>query len=189
MAAVDNAYYEAQRRQINTGSAQELATNAYARFLAQQRGSRERTDLFTNVRQGRNTLNTDIGRYQQDRTRSYQQGYDPYAAQYGARGLVGGGVTSGVQRSGMQDYNQDYRRDTNRAQFDYGRALHRLNRGFRTDLSRSRVNTSEEMNQFDLNQANIQSNKTNALAALQAQRARERAMMAQWLTALQPHLQ
>ena len=189
MPGIDNAYYEQQRRGIRSGTARELATNAYARFLAQQRGSRERRDLRTNVRQGRTDLNTDINRYRTDRGLAYQQGYDPYAAQYGARGLVGGGITSGVQAEGMQQYNQDYRRDLGRANVDYSRALARLNRGFRTDLGRSRVNTQQEMNQYNLNQADIISQRNDALAALRMQRARERAMTAQWLTALQPYLQ
>lgn len=208
--AIDNAYYEQQRRGIRSGTARELATNAYARFLARQRGTRERSDLRTDYRQGRQdygtaynrniqNFNTDFARYGQDRGLAYQRGYAPMAAQYGARGLNTGGVTSGVANQGINEYRGNYARDIHRAetdyeramhrnQFDYGRSMGRLTHGFNTQLGRSRVNTAQEMNQFDLSRADIQAQRSEALAMLQAQRAKERAMTAQYLTALRPYL-
>jgi len=188
MSNPNSAYYEQQRRNIRSGYTRELANNAYARFLAQQRGTRERSDMRTSFRQGRQDYNTTFQRYGTDRRKAFTEGYGDMTAEFGARGLQTGGVSSGLKTQGVRDYRQDFRKDLSRNRMDYTRALGRLTRTRRRDIGRSRVNTAQEMNQFDLNQADIRAQRTDALASLRAQRARERAMMAQYLTALQPML-
>lgn len=140
MAGVDPSVYEAQRRSINNNYTQQSATNAYSRFLSQQRG--ERT----------------IGDY----TRDFKRNLPGVTAQYGKRGLAGGGVQSGVYQNAMRNYVGDYQNQYNRYQADM----------------------TNETNQFDLNQANLQAQRDQAIADMEVEKARAIAQAAQYLDAL-----
>ena len=56
--------------------------NQQAATLGQQRGTRKMSDI----------------------TKQYTEGFQPKMAQYGRRGLAGPSVTSGIQRSGLEQY-------------------------------------------------------------------------------------
>ena len=56
--------------------------NTQAATLGQQRGTRKMSDI----------------------TKQYTEGFQPKMAQYGRRGLAGPNVTSGIQRSGLEQY-------------------------------------------------------------------------------------
>lgn len=61
---------------------QQSIANQQAAFLGQQRGSRNIAEL----------------------QKSYSQNLNPFMAQYGRRGLVGGGVQSGITTQGLSKY-------------------------------------------------------------------------------------
>jgi hypothetical protein len=90
--AIDTSVYTRQSQGIQNDYASKSATNAYSRFLSQQRGDRGITD------------------YQRDFNRSLPK----VTAQYGKRNLAGGGVTSGVYGKAMQTYVGDYQQNLNR---------------------------------------------------------------------------
>lgn len=77
------------------------ATNAYSRFLSQQRGERGLGDMT-------NTFNRQLP--------------NAYAS-YNKRGLGGPGIRSGTQQRGMGNYVGDYARDYGRAQQDLAQSL------------------------------------------------------------------
>jgi hypothetical protein len=72
------------------------ATNAYGRFLSQQRGSRSLGDL----------------------SRGFNRALPTYRAQFGQRGLAGPGVRSGTMQRAMGNYLGDFARDYGRIQQD-----------------------------------------------------------------------
>lgn len=180
--------YTAAGRQINTQTARDLSTNAYARFLAQRRGTRQQADLTTDYNRGREDYGLQFNRYRDDRTRSFKDNYDNVASVYGARGLAGAGVASGVQQRGLADYRGEFDRDISRATGDYNQALQRLSQTFNTNLGRSRVDTADELNALRLQAANTRSDRRDALARLRAQRQSEISMTARNLRALRPYL-
>ena len=94
--AIDTSVYERQRRGINEDYAAKSATNAYSRFLAQQRGERSIADY----------------------TRDFSRSAPSLTAAYGRRGLTGGGVRSGVYGKAMQRYVGDYQQNLARQQAD-----------------------------------------------------------------------
>ena len=91
----DYGGYERQRGDINYRYGNEAATNAYGRFISQQRGERN------------------LGDMQQQFGRSYPR----YTASFGQRGL-GGPVKSGVMQGAMNRYVGDYAQQYQRAQQD-----------------------------------------------------------------------
>jgi hypothetical protein len=90
--AIDTSVYERQRRGINEDYAAKSATNAYSRFLSQQRGERNIADY----------------------SRDFQRKTPGLTAAYGKRGLTGGGVKSGVYGRAMQRYVGDYSQNMDR---------------------------------------------------------------------------
>jgi len=88
--------YERHKTNIEYDYGNNVATNAYGRFLSQQRGQRNLGDMKTN-----------FGRQ-----------YPTYRAQFGQRGLAGPGVRSGVERRSMTNYLGDYAQQYGRAQQD-----------------------------------------------------------------------
>jgi hypothetical protein len=88
--------YERQKTGIEYDYGNQAATNAYGRFLGQQRGSRQLGDM----------------------TQNFQRSYAPYKSQFGQRGLSGGGARSGVQHQAMTNYLGDYAQQYGRAQQD-----------------------------------------------------------------------
>jgi hypothetical protein len=90
--AIDTSVYERQRRGINEDYGAQSATNAYARFLSQQRGERSIADY----------------------TQGFKRGLPNLTAAYGRKGLAGGRVRSGVYGRSMQNYIGDYTQGLNR---------------------------------------------------------------------------
>lgn len=94
--AIDTSVYERQRQAIDSNYANQTATNAYSRFLSQQRSDRG------------------IGDYRQ----SFQRAAPAYTAGYAKRGLAGAGVQSGVYHNAMRNYVGDYTQNLNRQYAD-----------------------------------------------------------------------
>lgn len=116
--------YEASRRGVENRYTLDSARNAYGRFLSKQRGQRGLSDT----------------------TRNFKQSYAPYASQFGARGLTGGGLTSGVHQRAMANYVGDYYRDFGRQQQDLANTMQQydIDQGMR-DMWRE-----EELRNIDL---------------------------------------
>jgi hypothetical protein len=97
----DAGAYERQKRDVEYDYGNQSATNAYGRFLSQQRGERSLGDMST----------------------QFGRSYAPYKAQFGQRGLAGPGVQSGVQQQAMSNYVGDYAQQYGRAQQDLTQQL------------------------------------------------------------------
>ena len=90
------ANYEGQKRNLDYDYGTGAAQNAYGRFISQQRGNRQLGDM----------------------TRGYERGMPKLQASFGARGLGGGGISSGVQQGALNRYVGDYQRGFGRQQQD-----------------------------------------------------------------------
>jgi hypothetical protein len=88
--------YERQKTNIEYDYGNNVATNAYGRFLGQQRGSRNLSDMSS----------------------TFGRQMPKYKAQFGQRGMSGPGVSSGVQHQAMSNYIGDYAQQYGRAQQD-----------------------------------------------------------------------
>ena len=110
-----------------------------SRFLGQQRGQRGLSDT----------------------TRGFKQNYAPYASQYGARGMQGGGLNSGVYQKSMANYVGDYYRDFGRQQQDLASNMQQ----FDLDQGRRDMWRQEELNNIDMDRyRNIASSAQNLQA-------------------------
>ena len=92
----DYGGYERQRGDINYKYGNEAATNAYGRFLSQQRGERNLGDM----------------------SQQFGRSYAPYKSQFGQRGLSQPGVRSGSMQQSMNQYVGDYAQQYQRGQQD-----------------------------------------------------------------------
>lgn len=92
----DTGKYEGAVADLGYRYNTDKATNAYGRFLSQQRGERGLGDM-------RQTFNRSLPNYK---------------AGFGQRGLSGSGIRSGVQSRAMSNYLGDYARDYGRLQQD-----------------------------------------------------------------------
>ena len=90
------ADYEARRRGYTQQYAATGAMNAYANFLSQQRGTRNRRDMVN----------------------QYNEAQPQVVAGYSRRGLVGPNVKSGIFSKGLQDFAKQ--RSRNLGDFDQG---------------------------------------------------------------------
>jgi len=88
--------YERQKADVNQKYGQQATTNAYGRFISQQRGQRGLNDSF----------------------QGYQRQFPQQTSQFGRRGLSGSGVSSGVMRNSMNNFVGDFARDFGRQQQD-----------------------------------------------------------------------
>ena len=140
--AVDTSVYERRRRDVNADYTDRAATNAYSRFISQQRGERGINDY----------------------TQSFQRTTPSFSAGFGKRGLTGPGVRSGVYQNAMKNYLGDYNQNLNRMYADQATS------GRQYDLSASQLTTARD----------------RALSDIEADKAKEIAMAASYLTALQP---
>ena len=95
MPYVDSGYYEGQRRGVEDQYAAQMASNTFARTLAQQRGNR-----------GLNLMQ-----------QGYQRQTPNFLAGFAQRGF-GGNVRSGVMQQSMQNYINDYTQQYGGAQND-----------------------------------------------------------------------
>lgn len=94
--AYDYGGYERAKGDIDYKYSTDAATNAYGRFISQQRGQRNLGDM-----------SQDFGR-----------AMPRHNAAFGSRGLAGSGVKSGVYQRSMNNFVGDYGRDYQRAQQD-----------------------------------------------------------------------
>ena len=133
--APDYGGYERRKGDIEYKYGTDATTNAYGRFLGQQRYERGA----------------------QDAQRNFGRSYAPYKASFGQRGLSGGGVTSGAMRQSMGNYIGDYQRD-------YTRAMQDQTLGNQ---------------QYDLQQANLDQWRQQALQGVETDKANEIAWAAQ----------
>lgn len=140
MTTIDPSVYEAKRRGINDQYTSQSATNAYSRFLSQQRG--ERT----------------IGDYTQD----FKRALPGYSAGYGKRGLAGGGVQSGVYQNAMRNYVGDYGQNVNRLYADQQSQLNQYDLG-QADLTAQR---DRAMADLEVDKATQIANAASYLQAL-----------------------
>ena len=92
----DTGKYEGAVADLGYRYNTDKATNAYGRFLSQQRGERHLGDM----------------------SRTFNRGLPSYKATFGQRGLSLPGVRSGVQQRAMSNYLGDYSRDYGRVQQD-----------------------------------------------------------------------
>ena len=90
------ADYEARRRGYTQQYAATGAMNAYANFLSQQRGTRDRTNMM----------------------QQYDKAQPQVVAGYSRRGLVGPNVKSGIFARGLQDFAKQ--RAQSFGEFDQG---------------------------------------------------------------------
>jgi hypothetical protein len=114
--------YERRKSGIEYDYGNQIATNAYGRFLGQQRGQRQLGDM-----------STQFGRQ-----------YPTYRAQFGQRGLAGPGVRSGIQRQAMTNYLGDYAQQYGRAQQDL------TQEGQQFDLNEQRLGAFRQQSLADL---------------------------------------
>lgn len=102
--AYNPADYEARRRGYTQQYAATGAMNAYANFLSQQRGARERTNMMD----------------------QYNKAQPQIVSGYARRGLVSPNVKSGIFARGLQDFAKQ--RAQSLQQFDQGQM--ESNRGY-----------------------------------------------------------
>lgn len=126
VAGYDSGAFERNKRDISSQYDRDSITNAYGRFLSQQRGERSLGDM----------------------SRSFGRQYAPQKASFGQRGFTPG-ITAGPQQESMRRFIGDYGRE-------YGRTQQGI---------------TQELQQFDQNQAYLDSWKQQALADLQAEKA------------------
>lgn len=107
---------------------------------------------------GQQRGNRGIADYQTD----YKRKMPSYVASYGQRGLAGSGVRSGVYNTSMRNYVGDYSQNLNRLYADQ----------------------QTEGNQYDLNTANFEADRQQALADIETNKARDIANAAAYLNAL-----
>lgn len=97
MPYVDAGYYESQRRGVEDDYAARMASNTFARTLAQQRGNRQLSML----------------------TQDFKRQTPSFLAGFGQRGFSGsGGVQSGVMQRSMQNFVGDFTQNYGFAQND-----------------------------------------------------------------------
>lgn len=114
--------YERRKRDIEYDYGNQATTNAYGRFLSQQRGERSLGDL----------------------SRGFGRAYPSYRAQFGQRGLAGPGIASGVQRQAMGNYVGDYTRQYGQMAQDLTQQLQQF------DLSQQNLDAFRQQSLADL---------------------------------------
>jgi len=139
MPYVDSGYYEQQRRGLDDQYAAQLASNTFARTLAQTRGNRDLSMM----------------------TQGFKRQTPSFLSNFGRRGF-GGGVRSGVVQRSMQNYLGDYTQSFGQAQNDL----------------------TSQLRQYDLTSTQLGAQRSNSLAELELQKARDIAYAAQNIEAL-----
>jgi hypothetical protein len=99
--APDYGGYERQKADTQYKYSNDAVTNAYGRFISQQRGERGLGDSF----------------------RGYQRSFPQQTSQFGRRGLSGSGVQSGVMANSMNNFVGDFARNYGRQQQDLTQEL------------------------------------------------------------------
>lgn len=127
MAGYDYGGYERQKNDIYHKYGTDATTNAYGRFISQQRGERS------------------LG----DQSRQFGRDMPTFKASFGARGLSGPGVQSGTMQNSMNQFVGDYTRNYGRAQQDL----------------------TSDLQNYDLQQGQLDAWRQQSLASLEAQKA------------------
>jgi hypothetical protein len=138
--APDYGGYERRKGDVEYKYGTDSTTNAYGRFLGQQRYERQSGDAM----------------------RAYGRAYPGYKANFGQRGLSQGGINSGAMQRSMGNFVGDFQRDYTRAAQDQTLANQ----------------------QFDLQQANLDQYRQQALQGIETDKANEIAFAAQNLQML-----
>ena len=133
--APDYGGYERQRRDVDSQYGNQTTTNAYGRFLGQQRGQRN------------------LG----DTSRQFGRQYPGAKASFGQRGLSGGGINSGSMQESMGRFVGDYARDYGRQQQDL----------------------TQQGQQYDMQQAQLDQWRQEALRGIEESKANDIAWAAQ----------
>jgi len=94
--APDYGGYDRQKADTQYKYSQDSVSNAYGRFLGQQRGNRNLSDSY----------------------RNYQRGTPKFRSGLAQRGVAGPGVGGGLQQQAMDRYVGDFARDYGRQQQD-----------------------------------------------------------------------
>jgi len=92
----NSGYWQSQANDAQYRYNTDKTSNAYGRFLSQQRGQRSLGDMSTN----------------------FNRGLPNYKAGFGQRGLAGPGIRSGSMGRSMSNLLGDYARDYSRVQQD-----------------------------------------------------------------------
>jgi hypothetical protein len=140
---LDTSVYERQRRGLTDDYASKSATNAYARFLSQQRGERNIADY----------------------SRDFGRKLPSVTAAYGKRGLASGGVQSGVYGRAMQNYVGDYQQNVSRQYADQAQE------GRQYDLSEAELTAAKDraLSDMEVDKAKEIANSAAYLSALKPQ--------------------
>ena len=138
--AVQYGDYERQKNDASYRYGTESATNAYGRFISQQRGNRSLGGM----------------------SRSFGRQMPNFKSQFGQRGMSGPGVQSGVMQRSMNNYLGDYARNYGRQQQD----------------------NTQQLQQYDLNQDNLNSWHQQELGNIEGQKAQDIATDAAQIDAL-----
>ena len=138
--APDYGGYTRKRADIEDRYSRDSATQAYGRFLGQQRYRRNRGDA----------------------ERQFGRDYGRQTAAHARRNTAGPGMRSGVHQRGMRQYVGDYARAQQRLSEDFG----------------------QQGQQYDIDQMNRDSWRTQALSDLEAEKANQIALTGQNLEML-----
>ena len=125
----DYGGYERQRGDINYKYTNDAANNAYGRFISQQRGQRNLGDM----------------------SQQFGRAYPGQKAQFGQRGLSGGGINSGTMQQSMNRLVGDYGRNSQRRQQDM----------------------TQQTQQYDMNQQNLDQWRQQALQDVETTKAND----------------
>ena len=87
----------------------------------------------------------------EDLTRVYSEGYEPLASSFGARGLGGPNVKSGIRRSGLSRYAEKFQRD----------------------LGAETQNIQDDLNNIGMQEADSQAELEDYVAQLRLQKAQQ----------------
>lgn len=129
--------YNRQKADTQYKYSKDSTTNAYGRFISQQRGNRQLGDAY----------------------RGYSRQMPKQQAGLAQRGVAGPGVGGGVMNQAMDRYVGDFARNYGRQQQD----------------------NTMELQQYDMNQANLDQWRNQSLAGIEADKQRSIAMDAQQL--------
>lgn len=144
MSNIDWFNYEGQKQAAGSTYGASTAKNAYARFLAQQRGARKKFDI----------------------QQAYEKQTPRFISGFTQRGLAGPGVRSGVYQKGLSDYAQRNLDEMNAAQREI----------------------DESMNQFNLDDAELEARYRQQLIDIEAEKARRISDTAASLLSFRPFL-
>jgi hypothetical protein len=112
-----------------------------------------------------NQANMMAGRQMQDYTQSWKRQLPQFTASFGARGLAGQGISSGVMKNAMSQYTGDYVKN----------------------LGRMGVDQASQRTGYDFNASRFDDMKNQQINDINAAQAAEIAQTAQYISALAPY--